>query len=54
MKTHLVVTAPFGDHAKGDHITDPDAMAAAVEQHHAHVVRVATPEEPPKPRKAAD
>ena len=40
MKTALVVTHAFGDHAKGDHITDPKAMAHADEHHHAHVVRI--------------
>lgn len=39
MKTVLVVTTPFADYAKGDHITDPAEMDRVQEHHHAHVVR---------------
>lgn len=39
MKTILVVTLPFADYAKGDHITDPDAIAKALETNASHVVR---------------
>jgi hypothetical protein len=48
MKTVLVVTVPFGDYAKGDQIEDAEAMEAALESHHAHVVR-ANPVEHPEP-----
>lgn len=54
MKTHLVVTQPFADYAKGEHITDPEKMAHALEHHHAHVVRVASEDaKAVKPPKAA-
>lgn len=54
MKTHLVVTQPFADHAKGDQITETEAMEQALEHHHGHVVRVATPEaEKPAPKTKA-
>lgn len=45
MKTVLVVTVPFADYAKGDHITDADAMVEALENHDGHVVQTQHPGE---------
>jgi hypothetical protein len=43
----LVVVQPFGPHASGDAITDPDSVAAVLEGEHADkVVRVARPQTP--------
>lgn len=41
--THLVVTAPFGEYRRGDHITDAGAIKAilADDEQHRHVVMVA-------------
>lgn len=51
MKTILVVTQPFADYARGDEISKPDAIAAALETNESHVVRRAV-EDPPAPAKA--
>jgi uridylate kinase len=63
MKTVLVVTQPFADYGKGDHITDPDAIKKALETNAKHVVRAthpgdgfygdAEPKAAPKAKKAA-
>ncbi len=43
----LVVVRPFGPHAVGDRITDPDAITAALASDHADsVVAVQAPAEP--------
>lgn len=61
MAYKLVVTDPFGAHAKGDMIEDPAEMAAVLEEHESHVVRVGEPDAAPdapapdaKPAKSAD
>jgi hypothetical protein len=43
MKTILVVTQPFADYGKGDHITDADAIEAALDSNASHVVRAPHP-----------
>lgn len=45
MKTILVVTQPFADYARGDHITDPEAVAKALVDHGHHVVKAKHPGE---------
>lgn len=48
MKTVLVVTSAFGDHAKGDQIEgSADDLAAIREAHGAHVVPVQVDNAPP-------
>jgi hypothetical protein len=38
---HLVVVHPFGDHARGSTITDPDEIASVLAgENHRHVHRV--------------
>lgn len=47
MAIHLVVTNPFGDHARGDRITDAATVEAVRESHNAaNVVAVTAPDEP--------
>lgn len=38
MSFHLTVVQPFGNYKKGDHITDPDKIAAALVGPNAHSV----------------
>ena len=45
MQFHLVVISPFGGHAAGEVITDPETVAQLMETHADRVVRFA----PPKP-----
>jgi hypothetical protein len=38
MSYHLTVNEPFGNYKRGDHITDPDAIAKVMKTHSQHVV----------------
>lgn len=53
---HLIVTSPFGDHAVGTRITEPDEVAKVLDsENFHHVVKVAAPpheEAPPGPAPA--
>ena len=46
---HLSVAEEFADYAKGDRITDPAAVAAALESNPGNVRRVLAPESTPAP-----
>lgn len=48
MATHLVVTDPFADYAKGDRITDPDKIKTALELQPNRVVRINVDDTPPE------
>ena len=51
MNFTLVVVQPFGPHASGDAITDPDSVAAVLDGEHADkVVRVVKPPVPQQPQ----
>jgi hypothetical protein len=43
----LIVTAPFGKYAKGEQITDADAIAEVLEEHSSQVVAVNLPDQVP-------
>ena len=45
MQFHLVVTSPFGGHAAGELITDPELVEQLLQSHADRVVRFV----PPKP-----
>ena len=49
MALKLVCTQDFGSYAKGDEITDPDAIADAQRDHAMHVVAVNVPDPDPAP-----
>ena len=46
MTFHLIVRHPFGDHDRGDRITDPEEVARLSDTGSDHVVRVAAPDPP--------
>lgn len=47
MAIALVVTQPFGSYAKGDRITDTEAVQQVLRDHHVRVVKIHAPDPTP-------